>query len=476
MTAQGEFKTVPHNLDAEQALLGILLFDPSAGFAAIEGSVKATDFYEGGHQLIFAALQHLVGTGKPVTGAAVFERLKGHDSFRQLNGDDDYLGTLADQAPPTTLAASYAELIADLSGRRQIIRFADLIREQAQSSSDTAERLIAMAEDQMGVLSKGMFVTDHWVDMAAIVSRVGDILAQRHPPQFVTTGYDGLDEVIGGLRLGRVTVLAGRPSMGKSAVMTAMARRIANRGFPLGIFSLEMDEDEIGLRMACDAAYDAANDNSPVYFDAQRNRISPESARLMAVGMQDMRDLPIWFDCRPGLKPSAIVTATKRLIRRIEKSGMTQKGVIIVDHLHIIAPEEEFQRSRVEQVGAISYALSQLAKKTGWALLVLAQLSRDVDSRKNIDKRPQMSDLRWAGEIEQDANSIVFIYRPEKYLREPENPNDIDAMVAYEEERARVRGVIEFLVEKSRSGPAPVKHSMKISLAHNALWEERRAA
>lgn len=473
MTEQATFKTVPHNLEAEQALLGILLFDP-ASFAGAEGVVRGVDFYEPVHGLIFAAIVNLRSRGEAVTGPAIFERIKTQGAFQAMGGAD-YLHRLANSAPLDGISG-YAATVADLSVKRQMIAFADLIRRDALGE-ETAAKIIALAEGRLGEVARGMFATDHWVDMAALVSRVGDILSGRAAPGYVTTGYDGWDDVMGGLRFGRMTVLAGRPSMGKSAVMTAMARRIAQKGVPVGVFSLEMDEDEIALRLAADAAYDPGEMHNPVYFDAQRGKILPEMAERMAYATQPMRGLPMWFDCRPGLKPSSIVHASKRLIRRIEKQGIGQKGVLIVDHMHIVAPEEDdVRRSRVEQVGAISRALSELAKDTGWAVLVLAQLSRDVDSRKNPDKRPQMSDLRWAGEIEQDANTVVFIYRPEKYLREPENPHDIDAQVAYEEERARVRNVVEFLIEKNRGGAANVKHVMKISVAHNAMWEERVAA
>ncbi|MGN6208821.1 replicative DNA helicase [Asticcacaulis sp.] len=467
----GEISHIPFNIEAEQALLGLFLYDPS--LMAEAGGLRATDFYDGGHQLIYAALQGFQFRGEAITGPAIAAKLAGEANFQTLGGAP-FLYTLADKAPAATMLAHYRGLVGDLSSRRELVRMADSLKAAAAGGDETAEGLIARAEAALVRVASGAGFTDSWVNVGALVDRVGDILSGRAAPQYITTGYDGLDEVMGGLRMGRMMVLAGRPSMGKSAVMTAMARRIAMRGIPVGVFSLEMDEDEVGLRMACDAAYDPDDPDSPVYYDAQRGKIHPDAARKLALGAQTLRGLPIEFDCRPGLRTSQIAMAAKRLIRKMEKAGYP-KGVLIVDHLHIVAPEEEYRGNRVAEVGAMSHALAMLAKETGWALLVLAQLSREVDSRKNADKRPQMSDLRWAGEIEQDANTISFIYRPEKYLREPENKADLDAWQEYEIEKDRLRGVLMLLNEKNRGGPTGTEHEMRISLAHNALWERRAA-
>jgi replicative DNA helicase len=463
---------VPFNIEAEQSLLGLLLFDPS--LMAEAGGLRATDFYDGGHQLIYAAMQGFAFRNEVITGPAIASKLTAEARFQSLGGAA-FLYTLAEKAPVSSTFAHYRGLIGDLSLRRELIRMADGLKAAASAGQESSDSLVARAEAHLARVAQGAGFSDNWVNISELVTRVGDILSGRAAAQYVTTGYDGLDEIMGGLRMGRMMVLAGRPSMGKSAVVTAMARRIAMKGIPVGMHSLEMDEDEVGLRMACDAAYDPNDPYSPVYYDAQRGKISDEAAERMARGAQTLRGLPIEFDCRPGLRTSQIAMAVKRLIRKMERAGYP-KGVIIVDHLHILAPEEEYRGNRVAEVGAMSHALAMLAKETGWALLVLAQLSREVESRKNADKRPQMSDLRWAGEIEQDANTISFIYRPEKYLREPEDKRDLDAWQEYEIEKDRLRGVLLLLNEKNRGGPTGTEHRMKISLAHNALWEEERIA
>lgn len=453
--------------------MGSLLFDNSA-FDAIEGSLRPIQFYEPFHQRLYAAMEDRIKTGRLADPTVLLPLFRDDQAFKELGGIR-YFADMIDRAPPSHTMPQYAALIADSSTRRALVRHADALKAAAMGVEGSADELIGWSEGVLREVSHGGGFADSWVNVRALVTRVGDILSGRAAAQYITTGYAGLDEIMGGLRMGRMTVLAGRPSMGKSAVMTAMARRIAMRGVPVGVFSLEMDEDEIGLRMACDAAYDPANDNSPVYYDAQRGKISREAADLLEQGAATLLGLPIEFDCRPGLRTSQIARAAKRLIRRMEKAGYP-KGVLIVDHLHIVAPEEEYRGNRVAEVGAMSHALASLAKETGWSLLVLAQLSREVDSRKNADKRPQMSDLRWAGEIEQDANTISFIYRPEKYLREPENKADLDAWQEYEIEKDRLRGVLLLLNEKNRGGPTGTEHNMRISLPHNAVWEQRLAA
>ncbi|MEM9964994.1 MAG: DnaB-like helicase C-terminal domain-containing protein, partial [Asticcacaulis sp.] len=181
-----------------------------------------------------------------------------------------------------------------------------------------------------------------------------------------------------------------------------------------------------------------------------------------------LRELPIWFDDRSGLTPSQIVPAAKRLIRRWEKDRL-RPGMIVVDHLHIVKPESNYG-NRVVEVGEVSGALRDLAKETGVAVVALCQLSRANEARGNADKRPQMSDLRWSGEIEADAAQITFIHRPEKYLREPED-KELDAMDKYLSDLERWRDKALLINVKNRGGPGDFEHEINVSLKHSAFWE-----
>jgi replicative DNA helicase len=344
------------------------------------------------------------------------------------------------------------------------------IEQDALTLADDTDAMIARAEALIGNVGKGAGIIDAWVDGGALYDAIGDILSGRGKPPYLTTGYSGLDEVMGGLRQGRLSILGGRPAMGKSAVAVEIMKRIAKAGYGAGMFSLEMDISELALRMGCGEAYDHYGGANPIYFAASSGRLTGEQELALVEGGDMLRRLPIFFDDRTGLRPSQIIPAAKRLIRRWEKQKINP-GVIIIDHLHIVKPDQDRHGNRAAEVGDVSYALACLAKETGVPVLALCQLSREVESRKNADKRPQMSDLRWSGEIEQDANTITFVYRPEYYLREPADKDAGDHEWAdYHEQKEKWANKILFLIEKNRGGPRG-EHMMSVSLPHNALWE-----
>lgn len=463
--------SIPHNFDAEHGLLGILLFDPQS-FRRVEGRLKAIDFYEPAHGAIFATIMAMHQDRAPFSTAGVRERLKGHDGFMEL-GSGQFLHKLADRAPDASMAEGFAEVIAELSVKRQLLRLADKIRHDAMNSGESADKLIANGEAALGIIARGTSVADAWKDGHGLASAVAAIMDGSGKPSFTPTHlkpYDSPDGV-GGLIRARMNILAGRPSMGKSAVATALALRMARAGLGIGMFSLEMDEGELGLRLACAAAFRHGDPDNPMYFLANKGQLSDTAAAAMAYGAQELRELPLHFDDRPGLKPSQIGPATKRLLRQWERKGV-EPGCIIVDHLTIVAPDTR-TGNKVVDIGDISGSLRDLARETGVAFMVLCQLSREVDNRKVSDKRPQMSDLRWSGEIEQDAAQVTFLYRPEKYLREPDRADkDYDAaLLDYEVAKDRWRNRILFLNEKNRGGPTQVEVEAGISLGCNALWE-----
>ncbi|WKL57254.1 DnaB-like helicase C-terminal domain-containing protein [Asticcacaulis sp. ZE23SCel15] len=464
-----------HSLDAEKDLLGCLLFSepPPHQYAVwpqVEGRVRADQFRSEVHQKLFRHVAKAHGAGQMVALAALHEQLKDNRDYLAYGGMS-YLADLVDRAPPAYVAGELADLIASLDARRRLVAVAHAILADAKSMEGAGgvDSVIARSEALIADVQKATTGGDAWVDGAGLSSRIEDRLAGRSRPSYVTTGFAGLDLAIGGFRKARMTIIAGRPSMGKSAVAVEIMRAMALQGLAVGMFSLEMDEDELAVRMGCGAVYDYGRHGNPVYFDADRDQLDDAGREALWRGGQILRDLPIFFDCREKATPAQIVAGSKRLIRKCERQGL-KMGALLIDHLHIVNPDEP-SGNRVVDVGAISQDMASLAKSTGVPVIALCQLSRQVESRQNHDKRPQMSDLRWSGEIEQDAASINFIYRPEYYLREPEDHSDHNAMIKYEEDKAKWANKIMFLNEKNRGGPRGAQHVMNISLPHNALWE-----
>lgn len=468
MTAHLPLATVPHNLEVEQALLGILLFD-SAAYTRIEGAIRPIHFYEPFHQRLFSAIDVRASGGRIVEPAVFVDVFRDDRAFQDLGGIR-YLADLVDRAPPSANLNDYVPILLDLDTRRRLIHIAELARAEAQAGQEDAEALIAAQEQRLALIAKDAGVVDHWIDGAGLCDEVNRILDGSARPKFTPTGLRTYDATLGGLQAARMNILAARPKMGKSAVGVNIGLEMAGMGLGVGMYSLEMDRGELGMRAACALAFDRGDEDNPMYFLAAKGELSEHARRRMAYGAQHLRDLPIHIDDRAGLRPHQIATEARKLIRRWEKRGIAP-GCIIVDHLTIVRPDDD-TGNKVQEVSAVSGALRDLARQSGVTFLVLCQLSREVDKRGVTDKRPQTSDLRWSGEIEQDAAQITFLYRPEKYLREPSGTNYAsDEWLKYADDKARWANRVLFCNEENRMGPSKVEIEYGINLGCNALWE-----
>lgn len=462
-------QAMPHSLESEQALLGIILFD-NAAFARLDGVLKADQFYEPFHQRLYGAIAARVMRGGLADPMILVSQFGDDPGFNELGGIR-YFSDLVDRAPPAPNVVFYAETIADMATRRGLIRLADQIKAAAQTIDGAADEVIATAESELGRMAAGTAVADAWQDMSVLCKVIEDKVAGLRKASYVTTGYPILDARIGGFRKGRVTVIAGRPGMGKSTVGLEMARNIVRAGLGVGFFSLEMDEEELALRMACGEAYDPQYGDGPCYFDIQRDKPDEGDNDALMMAKSRLFGLPYHFDGRSRLTPRKIVPAAKRLLRRWERDKV-KPGVLFVDHLHIVKPDEERYGNRAAEIGDVMGEFRELAKDTGVPLAVLCQLNRGVEDRGNRDKRPGLADLKGSGNIEEDANTVVFIYRPEYYLQEPEDKDDDMAMMDYLGKKRKVENIIEFLPRKNRGGPSMKDIALGCSMPHSAMWEK----
>ena len=475
MTSYGSDMKGLRNLEAEQALLGCLMFDPDRDapvWPLVEGVVRGDQFSEPFYGKLFVACAKALSAGQIADPVTLQSRFREDAAYQQMGGLPHLLD-LIDRAPPSFAARDYAETIADLATLRALVALAHgLIADAKTMDGKPADSVILRTEDQLRNVIKGSSGADAWVSGDVLANHIDDRLSGRSKPSYVLSGYHGFDKAFGGFRKGRVTVVAARPSMGKSAFAVEIMRKMAQSGLSVGMFSLEMDEEELALRMGCGAAYHPSARANPVYFDIERGEVNEEAGEALAHGARLLRDLPIYFDTREDATPRQVLAASQRLIRRCERDGRPV-GALIIDHLHIMEADDPLPNRAVE-VGQIIGALRRLARKTDVPVIVLAQLSRAGENRSVTDKRPQLSDLNWSGSIEQDANTVHFLYRPEYYLREPQDKTDVDAMIAYEEEREKWRNVLQILNGKNRGGARGGEHEMLISLAHNALRERER--
>jgi replicative DNA helicase len=446
---------LPSNIDAEQALLGCVLYD-NAAYEALAGAVLPRHFYEPFHARLFDAIEEAINKGVLAEPILLMERFKGDEGFKELGGLA-YLAGLVDSAPPPSTAGSYAAIIADLALRRDLVRACGAASTAAvHETAAPALTHLYRAEQALSALAHTGGGATAWQKAGSVTA--SSIRAARDQKGMIglSTGLTALDEAMGGLRKGQMIVLAGRPGMGKSTGGLQFAKGVARQGKGVAFFSMEMPEFDLGLRMACDVAHDplavsySGRSINPSYFDAARARLSPEQWEKLEAAEHEIRSWPLAFDARPGLTVPVMLAAARRQLREWERAGV-EPGAIIVDHLTIAKADQDRRGNKVAEVGDISRGLAEMAKTLDVPVVALCQLSRDVEKRDK-DKRPTLADLRWSGEIEQDARIVCFLYRPEYYVRKPET-EDFEAMSEYRDKLEPVRKKLFWLIEKNNNGP-----------------------
>lgn len=454
----GRLPVAPHSLEAEQSLLGTVMLHASL-LSELVGEVRGEHFYEPLHGRLWDAAEATHRAGRLFDLTVAIKHVES-DPAAQAFGGKRYLIDLVDKCPPRPVAPEHARLIVDLAMRRRLMEAAKETQHTLLHAPLTvsADVLVARAETRLAEVLRSGGLGDDWSGSLDLADAVEAALSADFRAPFVSTGLDSLDEAVGGIRPGKLTVIAGRPGMGKSAAALALMRAQARAGRASGMFSLEMDRPELALRMACDEAFDRhapvymGKSENPTYFDAERGRLTSEQRDKLREAARAIRTWPVHFDCRTGLTPGQIVPAAKRLVRRWEREGL-KPGVIVVDHLHIVRPDVDRHGNRAAEVGDVSAALRDLAKETGVAIVAMCQLNRQVEARGNADKRPQLADLRWSGEVEQDAYLISFLFRPEYYLRKPTDASDFEAEVDYRAKLEKVKNRLHWIVAKNRGGP-----------------------
>ena len=273
-------------------------------------------------------------------------------------------------------------------------------------------------------------------------------LARANPGALggITTGLRSLDHFIDGIHAGELLVIGARPSMGKTGLAASVSRMMAEAGHSGMFFSLEMGSGSIADRVIADRLYDRG---SPSYWDLRRGAVGDAHAAAVVEAMRDMRELPLLIDPSAGLTVSQIAARARRHARALKRKGRAL-AFVVADHIHIIRPNDRYRGNRTSEMAEISGALKALAKELDTAVIALAQLNRGVEGRD--DKRPTMADLRDSGSIEQDADTIIFLFREEYYLQRTQfsSPEDEDRRVA---RLAEVHNVLELIVAKQRNGP-----------------------
>ncbi len=449
--------SLPHNIEAEQQLLGAILTNNDV-FDRISSTIKAEHFFEPVHQRIFeiaAARIQKNALASPVTLKAFLEDDQG---LKELGGPP-YLARLAGAAISAYAARDYAQMLYDLAVRRELIALGrdisamaakvDVTYEPKDQIIEAEQRLYRLAEQgqsERGFQSFLKAVTDA-VNMAnAAYQREGGLAG-------VSTGLVDLDKKLGGLHPSDLLILAGRPSMGKTSLATNIAFNIAKAykrgrlpdgsegtvdGGVVGFFSLEMSAEQLAARILSEASEVPSE-------QIRRGDMTEGEFRRFVEAAKSLESCPLYIDDTPALPISQLAARARRLKRT---HGL---DVLMVDYLQLLKGTGKGE-NRVNEVSEITQGLKAIAKELNIPVVALSQLSRQVESRE--DKRPQLSDLRESGSIEQDADVVMFVYR-EEYYKEREKPSDdnLSAMADWQAAMERVHGKAEVVIGKQRHGP-----------------------
>ncbi len=415
----------PQNIDAEASLLGAILIDGDA-IVKIADALSAEDFYDPRHRRIYEAAFYLYEKRSPIDVLTLSDRLKASGALEMIGGAS-YLTELTNFVPTASHVEQYAEIVAQKSLRRRLVRAAKVITESSLDETKDLKELIESAETSLFDVSQ-KHVKQNVIGLEAILADSFDRLDELHKDKNklrgVPTGYRDLDRILAGLQRSDLFVLAARPSMGKTALALNIAHNVSIQASqPVLIFSLEMSKEQLVDRLlAMESGVDA--------WALRTGNLTDADFEKLAGAMGTLSEAQIFIDDTPGITLSDLRTKARR------EAHQRDIGLIIVDYLQLMSGGGKFANdfNRVQEVSEISRGLKGIARELNVPLMALSQLSRSVESRS--PQIPQLADLRESGSIEQDADVVAFIYREDFYNPETDRKN-----------------IADILIKKHRNGP-----------------------
>jgi len=416
----------PHSFDAECAVLGGIMLDPEA-YERLEGSLLSEHFYVDANRRIFASIEALIAKHQPIDVITIKDQLIRNDDLDACGGEN-YLARLVQSIPTASNVRHYAKIVRERAVLRKLLQacggisqdvYEEPLREVGEHLDQAERRVLSVAE----AFNQSR---PNFSKIGSLMSDAYEELQERYKNQEtvtgVSTGFDDLDEKTAGMQRGDLIIVAGRPSMGKTAFSMNLAQNAAIRSKEprvAAIFSLEMSSQQIAMRMlAVEARVDMSN--------LRTGRFSADDWRRLALASGNLAEAEIYIDDTPSISVLEVRAKCRRL-----KRDAKRLDVVLIDYLQLMSGRAA-ERKDLE-ISEMTRSLKGLAKELDVPIIVLSQLNRSLESR--ADKRPMMSDLRESGAIEQDADVIMFIYRDEVYNKKPEN-----------------EGLAEIIIAKQRNG------------------------
>lgn len=412
----------PHNIEAEQSLLGSMLIS-SEVIPEVGEIVKGEDFYREAHQLVYDSIISLYSRGEPADAITVAEEIKGKGKLEAVGGKP-YIHTLIASVPTAANAKYYAQIVERNAILRALIRAATEVATLGYEAPEDVEAVIDRAESLIFAVSQKR-ISEKFTHIKDLLTQSFEQIEKLYEKKAhvtgIPTGFADLDDLSSGLQSSDLIVVAGRPSMGKTSFVLNVAENVAlNERIPVAIFSLEMSRLQLTQRMMC----------SEARVDAQALRtgnLREEDWPKLSNAVGRLAEAPIYIDDTANITIMELRAKARRLMAK------QKLGLIIVDYLQLMQGDTRLE-NRQQEISEISRALKILGRELGIPVLAVSQLSRAVEQR--VDKRPVLADLRESGAIEQDADLVMFIYRDELYSRDTED-----------------KGIAEIIIRKHRNGP-----------------------
>lgn len=433
-------RPVLFSVELEQGILGGLMIHSQAMQVQACQDLRADHFYDPVHQRIFEAVKALVEAGKPTTPMMVIQSLPAGLKITNNMTGSQYLAALCARASSTATIGDYAIEVTKLFQTRNIIAAGDEMLDDLKSGVPTQDAMERYYNDIDAVRLdlKGHRENIETVGVSAelFVNRAMALRSNTMEPG-IDTGLIDLDKKIGGLQGGELIIAAGRPGMGKTTFAASMARLIAKAGHGVAFFSLEMPRNQTMARLIADECYDDPDLHGPngVYktrIEYQRavypKGLSDTEVERVLDAERRLRDVPMLMDYSSRLTVGEIAVRARGMSTILRNTFGARLRVVVVDYIKHVQASDRYKGNRVYEIGEISAALKQLAKNTDTCVILLAQLSRAVENRE--DKRPQLQDLRESGDLEADADTVIFLYREAYYLKQDPEYGKNDAMQA----------------------------------------------
>ncbi|MBR1540431.1 MAG: replicative DNA helicase [Clostridia bacterium] len=418
----------PHDVEAEQAVLGSMLVDKDAVIAGLE-VLREEDFYREDDKAVFAAISSLYSKSEPVDLITVKKELTENGSFERIGGME-FIASLPGKVPTTTNVDRYIKIVEEQSMRRKLIQTSNELISLGYDDTEETERIIDLAEKRVMDLSQNSSNTGYSSIKDVLVSTFDELeklFNQKGKISGITTGFVGIDRMTSGLHNSDLNIIAARPAMGKSAFAINIATNAAKSGIPTVIFNLEMSKEQVVNRILASEAMVDSN-------KLRTGQLDDNDWMKLASASGILSEAPIYIDDTPGISIMEIRTKCRKL--KMERDI----GLVVIDYLQLVTASGKKNASREQEISEISRSLKILAKELNVPVIALSQLSRSAEKRQD-DKRPMLSDLRESGAIEQDADIVMFIYREDYY--NPDTPEKNVAEIIFAKHRGGSTGTVK---------------------------------